>query len=295
MSRMSRVAAAPITWGVCELPGWGHQLSVGRVLREVASLGFTAIEAGPEGFLPTVPDELARVLRAHGLRLVGGFVPAVLHDPEVRPVQLAAAELRARWLSSVGAEVMVLAASTGLDQYAVAADLPEHAWDELFQTLALVEDIAARHGLALAVHPHFGTIIERRHHVQRFLAGCEAGLCLDTGHLTLGGADPVEIAERAAARVRLVHLKDADQHLAGLVAEGEVGYHDAVRRGLYRPLGEGDVGIARVIEVLEGSGYSGRYVLEQDMVLDAEPEQGSGPAADALKSLEYLRQQLSDG
>jgi hypothetical protein len=28
----ARIAAAPISWGVCEVPGWGHQMAAERVL-----------------------------------------------------------------------------------------------------------------------------------------------------------------------------------------------------------------------------------------------------------------------
>ena len=37
-----RIAAAPISWGVCEVPGWGLMLSTSRVLPEMTSLGLTA-------------------------------------------------------------------------------------------------------------------------------------------------------------------------------------------------------------------------------------------------------------
>ncbi|TMC57992.1 MAG: inosose dehydratase, partial [Chloroflexi bacterium] len=47
-----RLAAAPISWGVSEVPGWGYQLSLGRVLEEAARLGLRDMEAGPPGFFP---------------------------------------------------------------------------------------------------------------------------------------------------------------------------------------------------------------------------------------------------
>ena len=31
---LERLASAPISWGVCEVPGWGLELPVDRVLRE---------------------------------------------------------------------------------------------------------------------------------------------------------------------------------------------------------------------------------------------------------------------
>src|SRR5215210_798037 len=78
MNPISCVAGAPISWGVNEVSGWGYQMNVERVLGEAASLGLPAIEAGPEGFLPGDPAAASRLLDQHGLRLVGGFVPAVL-------------------------------------------------------------------------------------------------------------------------------------------------------------------------------------------------------------------------
>jgi inosose dehydratase len=182
--------------------------------------------------------------------------------------------------------VLVLAASTGMEGYGQSAELDDEEWEELFATLAMVEAIGARHGLGVVLHPHYGTAIERPEHVRRFLDGCEIALCLDTGHSMVGGGDPVELAGEAAERVRHVHLKDVDRGLAGRVLSGEVGYEEAVRRGLYRPLGEGDVDVRRILELLDAAGYDGWYVLEQDVMLGGGP--GPGPMEDVRRSLEYL-------
>ena len=39
---LDRVASAPISWGICEVPGWGEQLPSERVLSEMAGLGLGA-------------------------------------------------------------------------------------------------------------------------------------------------------------------------------------------------------------------------------------------------------------
>jgi inosose dehydratase len=76
------------------------------------------------------------------------------------------------------------------------------------------------------------------------------------------------------------------------VLAGEQSYSDAVRDGLYVPLGAGSVDIAEFVAVLERSGYSGWYVLEQDAMLDAEPPADGGPVGDVRASLEFLRSVL---
>jgi inosose dehydratase len=148
---------------------------------------------------------------------------------------------------------------------------------------------ARRHGLDLALHPHHGTVIENAAHVDRVLAGSRVELCLDLGHLAVAGADALAVARRANGRVGHVHLKDVDAALADRVRKGEIGYHAAVRAGLYRPLGQGGSRIRETVSHLEASGYSGWYVLEQDVVLEAEPEAGSGPVGDVARSLAFLQ------
>ena len=274
------------------MPGWGYQMSAERVLGEAASLRLSAIEAGPEGFLPSDPAGARRMLGEHGLGLVGGFVPVVLHRAERREGELAAVERQAEYFAAAGCEVFIVAASTGREGYEDAEELGEGSWEELFGGLASVDEIGDRHGLTVAVHPHFGTVIERRHHVERFLEGCETALCLDTGHLMLGGDDPVRVAEVAAGRMGIVHLKDVDRRLAELVAAGELDYEKAVRQGVFKPLGDGDVDTERVIELIEGSGYKGWYVLEQDIMLDDEPEEGEGPIENVRRSLAFVESKL---
>jgi inosose dehydratase len=45
-----------------------------------------------------------------------------------------------------------------------------------------------------------------------------------------------------------------------------------------------------VFDVLDGGGYDGWYVLEQDTALDAEPAPAGGPVRSARQSLEFFRE-----
>ena len=58
----ARIAGSPISWGVCEVPGWGYQLPPDRVLAEMREVGLAATELGPDGFLPREPDAMVGVL-----------------------------------------------------------------------------------------------------------------------------------------------------------------------------------------------------------------------------------------
>jgi inosose dehydratase len=287
---LARLAGAPITWGVCEVPDWGCQLQTERVLRELAGLGLGAVELGPPGFLPHDPEEVARTLDRHGLRLAGGFVPVILHRPERRAAALSAIAAAAATLAAAGGDVLVLAAELGNGGgYDRSAELPEREWAALLDSLECAREVALGQGVRLAFHPHYGTAVERREQVERIVAESDVPLCVDTGHLLVGGADPLEVARAAGARVAHVHVKDVDAALAARVRAGELGYRAAVAGGLYRPLGEGDVDIAGIVRALRSAGYEGWYVLEQDIVLQAEPAEGEGPVRSAGRSVDYFK------
>ncbi|MEO3814634.1 TIM barrel protein [Sphaerisporangium sp. B11E5] len=282
----ARVAAAPISWGVSEVPGWGHQLGRDRVLAEMRSLGLSATELGPDGFLPADPGERGKLLQTYGLRGVGGFVPLVLHDPARDPVPRFEAVLRSFTEGGVG--MVVLAAATGTDGYDERPVLSASGWATLLGNLGKVREAAARAGCAVTLHPHVGTMVETHDEVDRVLDGSDMPLCLDTGHLLIGGTDPLDLVSRAAARVAHVHLKDVDATLAERVRAGKLTYTEAVRAGIYRPLGRGDVDVPGIVSGLGAAGYDGWYVMEQDVVLDAEPPGGSGPVTSVRQSLAYL-------
>ena len=285
MTLTGRVAGAPISWGVCEVPGWGHQMTADRVLSEMHAAGFGATELGPEGFLP--PSRARALLEKNWLQLVAGFVPAVLHEEAERGGLDAIAAI-ADLIADLGGQVLVLAASSGREGYEATNPLDRDGWTSLGRGIDRAVALAGDRGLRVAFHPHHGTVVERPADIERLLEMSEVGLCLDTGHVLIGGGDPLELARGAATRVVHVHLKDASASVAEQVAAGRLGYRDAVRAGLYRPLGDGDLDVAAVVRALEQSGYGGWYVLEHDEVLDREPEDASGPIQDARRSLAFL-------
>ncbi len=287
------IAGAPISWGVCEVPNWGHQMEPSRVLREMSELGLGATEFGPDGFLPMQPELKASILKEHRMIAVGGFVPVVLHRAEHDPVPAVKKELES--YKAAGAKVLVLAANSGIDGYdAKLPVLTDNEWQILFNNLNRLQQVAAEVGVKAVLHPHVGTMIETQDHVMRVVAGSTIPFCLDTGHMIIGGTDPVAFAQNHSERVAHSHLKDVDLSWAKKVQNNELSYYDAVVQGMYRPLGQGDVDIRSIVRSLIKSGYTGWFVLEQDNVITAEPGVNQGPVADAKTSVEFLRAVIAE-
>ncbi len=293
METNRRIAGAPISWGVSEVPDWGYQMEPQRVLQEASEVGLSAMETGPEGYLSRDPEEARAMLDRHGLRLVGGFLPLRLHVEKRDEAWTRTVQSKVDFLSAAGADHVIVAAAAEQSGYDEAVDLDQTGWDRLFRSLERVEEMARGRGLSVAVHHHYGTYIERKRHLDVFLSGCEVNLCLDTGHLAVGGMDPVEITGNVAERVNLVHLKDVNHRLSTRVAERQLPFSEGVEREMFLPLGGGDLNLSRIVRRMESAGYDGFYVIEQDRMLDENPPPGEGPVVDVRESYRFVRNELT--
>jgi inosose dehydratase len=251
-------------------------------------LGIVATEAGPDGYLGTEVTAVRRLLERHELQLVGGFLPIVLHEPRLLPASLEKVRRTARLFAALGARFLCGAAVVD-DDWSPRVELTSAQWEHLFAALTLVEQAAAEFEVVHVLHPHWRTAVEQDPDVRRVLENTDVRICLDTGHLALGGSDPLEIARAFGARVAHVHLKDVDATVAARLRSGELDLVGAVQRGLFRPLGAGDVAVGELVRELEHAGYSGWYVLEQDTaILGDAPAPGEGPIGDVRTSIGYL-------
>ncbi len=286
---LERVASAPISWGVCEVPGWGEMLPAERVLTEMSDLGLRGTELGAPGFLPKTAPEIRALLDSYGMSLLGAFTPVVPHDADQVEQSLHQAREVARLLQAAGATEFITAAVADPD-WSTPRPLTATEHRRMLETFARLDEICAEHGLEQVLHAHVQTLIETADDVNRVLDGCDVRWCLDTGHLAIGGVDPVRFAVDAVDRVGHVHLKDVAMRLVPAVLRREVSLMAATQAGLFTPLGQGDVDIAGVIRALESAGYQGMYVIEQDTALtEGAPEPGAGPVTEVRSSLAYLR------
>ena len=280
------LATGPVTWGVdfADAPGnppWE------RVLDAIAASRLGALELGPVGYLPEDPDALREALASRGLQAVGSFVFDDLHDAAREAAVLDVARRACAAVRAGGGRVLVIidrpgevrGPTAGRSEDAVRLD--DAAWAAMVSVVERVAAIAAAHGLEPVVHHHAGSYVEFADEIDRLLADCSAGLCVDTGHAAYAGIPPEALIARHGARVRHVHLKDVDPaRAAGL------GFWDAIAAGVFCPLGAGVVDFGAVMGALDAIGYDGYATIEQDRV------PGSGaPLEDLAASLTALSAQ----
>jgi len=273
---LSRLAASPIgcvpiVWNNVDLPDLGPTVPYGTILDELVRLGFAGCQFGrgfPEG------GELAPELARRNLRLAERYwtLPADADGLIGEPDELLRHGLA--HLLSIGGEVLVVALDGGHDRDGWAGRVadggprwPDAAFDRLAAVLRTVADEAPDH-VTVAFHPHAATWVEAPDEVDALasrLAGSRARLCLDVGHYTVGGGDPVEAIGRHGALISHVHVKDVDgEVLRKLRAQEVAGFEAAVRERIFTELGNGVLDLAGVLRALEAIGYSGWLMVEQD-------------------------------
>jgi inosose dehydratase len=295
-----RVANAPCSWGVLEFDTTATTTPAAQVLDEMAAAGYAGTELGDWGFLPTESRALAAEIGTRGLGLVGAFVPVALSRADAidegleRAVRIA--HLLASASPSTDAPVLVLSDDNASMPNRTARagrirpedGLSDAEWDAF---AARAERIAAavreRTGLRTAFHHHCAGCVETSGEIAALMSRTTPsllGLCLDTGHLTYAGGEPVAAIARYGERIWHVHLKDCDPVLARKARVEEWDYHTAVRNGIFCELGRGSVPFRRVCDALDALTYRGWMVVEQDVL----PGLGT-PALSAVRNREYLR------
>lgn len=295
---MIRVANAPCSWGVLEFDAPAQAAPAPQVLDEMAAAGFAGTELGDWGFLPTDAAALTATLQQRALSLVGAFVPIAFSRRDAVEGGAARAVRVARLLAESGHSdaVVVLSDDNGTVTTRTARagrvrdedGLRDADWDVfangVSRVAAAVRDVA---GIRSAFHHHCGGYVETPREIDELMARTDpalVGLCLDTGHLTYGGGDPVAALARYAPRLWHVHFKDCDPELLRRARAEEWDYHTAVGRGIFCELGRGMVPFADALNVLHRCSYSGWIVVEQDILA------GTGtPASSAGRNRAYLR------
>jgi inosose dehydratase len=272
-----RIGTNPIAWSNDDLPELGGATPLETCLAEARQAGFQGIELGRK--FPRDAAVLRPILERHGLSLISGWYGAELRR------RTAEAEIRAmtphlELLAAMGCKVMVFCETS--DTVQNRRDVPlaerprmrEAEWPLFLERIAAVAAHMAARGVTLAYHHHMGTVIEKAAEIDRLMAGTptSVGLLYDTGHLTVAGEDPREIARRWAGRIVHVHAKDVRLEVMARAHRDGMSFLDAVVAGVFTVPGDGGVDFEMALEPVARAGYGGWLVVEAEQdPAEAEP------------------------
>jgi inosose dehydratase len=246
---------------------------VSDAIQSVARLGFHGFET-----FGTVLDEwepkggLEPVLRKSGIPLISGYCTLNLTEPEKRREQMMKAIAWANLIKKYKGRVFVLGPNqVNRSSYDYAAHKTN-----IVSTLNEVSKAISDQGITPVLHQHTGTCVETRDETYATLDAIDTNHLKfgpDVGQLTKGGADAVKVVKDYLSLVQHMHLKDfngKDDHLLG-----------------YCPLGQGEVDVPAILDLMAGRKISGMVMVE----LDNNPQNPSPtpPQTLAAESQAYLR------
>ncbi len=264
-----RFGVSPIAWINDDMPELGGDTPLERVLAEAAGIGFEGIELG--GKFPRQPHLLLRLLRIHGLDLVGGWYSGALLSRSVEE-EITALHSHLALLQAVGASAFIFAETSnaihGHRHHALASSprLDAAGWARFGQALTEVADYIQEQGLRFAYHHHLGTVVERQEDIDALLAatGPSVRLTVDTGHAALAGVDPVKLIRSHPTRVAHVHCKDVRPGVFESVIERGGSFLDGVLDGMFTVPGDGKLDYSAVMQALRDIDYSGWVIVEAE-------------------------------
>lgn len=267
-----RVANAPCNFGVYSLES--PVIDPDDMLATLKNQGYAGVDSGPIGYFGTGSRLVERLAR-HAMGLAGGWVDLRFTDAGGFAEDLSTLDAALDVFAAVPVDddrfaprpTLALPGDPRRYRFPGAPQQPgltDEQWQRCAERIQEAANRCRARGLEPVFHYHLGTLIESEAEADKLLESTDISICLDTGHLTLAGGDPVGAVVKWGERIRQVHVKDADVaiHAQGR-AEGK-DLAEIVAMGGFSAVGEGDVDIATVLAELDRIGYQGWLVVEQD-------------------------------
>lgn len=290
-----KLGCAPINWSNDDLPSLGGELTYQQCLSEMALAGFSGSEGGIK-----YPKEFEVLKKAIDLR--GITICNMWFSTEFTTFQnedtLARLDNHLDFTYRLGARV-VGAGECGVtihgDERIPLFEKRPILSDEQFENLAnglneMGRRVKAK-GMKLCFHPHVGTGIETKEEIDRLMRMTDpdfVGLLFDTGHLTLAGANPLEILEQYGGRIGHIHVKDLRRSIFEKMSSENLSFLSGIKQGLFTVPGDGDmVDWSSIFGKIQENNYEGWIVVEaeQDPAL-------ADPLEYAMKARTFIRQHL---
>ena len=244
MTTNVRLASAPINWGI-ESPDRAGNPMPDDVLQNSRLAGYTGFELGPLHFLGAD----AAAIGYGSKRTISLPWP---FGCRYRWKSRSVAALRRRyvrrsrrcrrlapgicWSSDFGDPARL----------AVISQVEEHPetwwsdddWAEVRRSFLAIAELGKEYGIDVSVHPHVGGHIESGREIEKALDaidGASITVCIDTGHIRIGGTDSIPLMRRLGSRVTHIHAKDVEPGLLWQMQSGDIGLqHGRGSRALLR-------------------------------------------------------------
>jgi inosose dehydratase len=241
-TRRLKIGHTGITWGF-------QPADADQAIKDIASLGYHGYESFGNVLEAWEPKGgLDKLLSAAGLGLRSAYCPVTLTDPEKRKAEVDKIVGWAKLIRKCGGSVAVIGPNSVQRSKYIFADHKADIVASLNDIAKAVMDV----GLVGVLHQHTGTCVESREETYAVLNAVDTRYVKfgpDVGQLAKGGSDPVAVVKDFSEIIRHVHLKDFNGGNAYLG---------------YCPIGQGNVDVPAIVDLLEKSGNDMMIMVELD-------------------------------
>lgn len=235
-----------------------------QAITEIAAAGYEQIEIFDGNILAYENDEQAfkKILDDNKISLLAVYAAANFIYDEILGEELYRIKKAAVFAKKFGATEMALGGG------AIRYDgIRESDYAKLGVALDKVCDVLDAIGMRASFHPHMGSLVQSPEQLDKVMVCTRMSLCPDTGHVVLGGGDPLEVVRKYIDRIDYIHLKDV------------------TKNGMFCPLGTGIIDFLPIIKTLKDCGRDILWAIECDG-WDGDPKEG------AHITYEYLKENL---
>ena len=261
---------------------WSYSVDTAEAaVKDLAELGYSAYETFGtiiERYDEEHPEGFDGLLKRYGLPLSAVYCNVAFHSPTHAMSGAVTSDVirLARRGREIGAETLVLTAGGKQGR----PYTHETQWEGMAFVFNRIGAGVAQLGMAAALHPHTGTLVETRAEIDAIMGRVDPdliGLAPDTGHLQKSGVDVLATLRAYKERIWHVHLKDYG------------GGRETDYAG-FAPVGQGTVDIPGVFQILEEVNYARWITVE----LNCEPESPRLAREGIALSKRYLEELLGE-
>ncbi len=244
-SRALKIGCTTLIWGA--VPRTPENLT--PAVRDMASLGFHGFET----FASIVNDwdakgTLAPLIQEYRIPLISAYAAVQLTDGSKRKENLAQLIQWGKVVKNHGGRFMVIAPNGVTRREYTFAEHKANIVAALNEYAKAMNDV----GLGAGLHQHTGTAVESRDETYAVMEAVDTRYCKfapDVGQLQKGGADAAKVVKDFLPITVHMHLKDYKgwEHFAG-----------------YCPLGEGQVDLKAILDMVEGANHAANIMHELD-------------------------------
>lgn len=224
-----------------------------EAILQISEVGYESIEIFDGNLLAYEGKEsvFQKMLDDANVRLMAVYCAANFIYDEILSEELYRIKRAASFAKKFGASQIVLGGgATRFD------GICEDDYKKLASGLNKVCSIADELGMTASFHPHMGSLVESPEQLDKVMPYTRINLCPDTGHIVLGGGDPLKVTEKYVDRIQYFHLKDVTQD------------------GMFCPLGMGVIDFKAILKILKEKGNHVQYAIECDG-WNGDPKEGA--------------------